>query len=35
VGDDMTIDFGQFKVLARLRALELGARPHCESLPGR
>jgi hypothetical protein len=33
VGDEMTIDFGRFKVLARLRALELGARPRCEAAP--
>ena len=32
VSDDMTIDFGRFKVLARLKALELSPRPSC---PGR
>ena len=30
VSDDMIIDFGQFKVLAKLKALELGARPTCK-----
>jgi hypothetical protein len=29
VTDDMTIDFGTFKVLARLKALELSPRPSC------
>lgn len=35
VGDDMTIDFGRFKVLARLRSLDLDARPRCEAAPRR
>jgi hypothetical protein len=30
VADDMIIDFGQFKVLAVLKALELSPRPDCK-----
>jgi len=30
VSDDMIIDFGQFKVVAKLKALELGTRPTCK-----